>query len=175
MYKRQIGGGALFQYPIGWLSDRIDRRWILILLSLGGALTAVAVGLSVQSSWHLVMVFLFGAMVMPIYAISLATAADIAGDDEFVAIGTSILLLNALGAAVAPLYLGQLMVLFGPTALFNAFALTCLLFSLLLLGLSRTPRLVSVEEQTPFSAAAPEVAPASFELDPRGAEDGEPE
>ena len=165
-----IIGGALLQYPIGWLSDRIDRRTVLILLCIGGAISALAVSASTGKNWHLAMVFLFGAMVMPIYAISLATAADVAVGDEFVVMGTSVLMLNALGAVLAPVPLGQLMAIFGPPALFLSFAVTCVLFALVLLVLSRTPRSVSIEDQSPFTAAASDVAPASFELDPRAAE-----
>ena len=165
-----IIGGGMLQYPIGLLSDRIDRRKVLVLLCIGGALTSIAVALTVEQSWHLASVFLFGAMVMPIYSISLATAADVAKGSEFVQIGTSILMLNAIGALFAPLGLGQLMSVMGPPALFWAFSLICLLFMAYLLLQLRDTRLVAVSEQVPFSAAASEVAPASFDLDPRGPE-----
>ena len=107
---------------------------------------------------------------MPLYAISLATAADVSSSEEFVAIGTSVLLLHAIGAVLAPLALGPIMTQFGATALFWASAVLCILFSCLLYGLTRKPRAISVEEQVPFNAAAAEVAPMSFELDPRGPE-----
>ena len=48
-----ILGGALLQYPIGLVSDRIDRRRVLLYLCLGGALTCGAVAASTGSSWHL--------------------------------------------------------------------------------------------------------------------------
>jgi MFS family permease len=165
-----ILGGALLQYPIGWLSDRIDRRLVLLLLCVGGGLGSAAVALSTQQSWHLVTVFLFGAMVMPIYGISLATAADVAQADEFVEIGTSVLLLNSIGAVSAPLFLGKLMTEVGATALFWSFGALCALFAVYVAVQIRDARQVSVAEQLPFSAAASEVAPASFDLDPRGAE-----
>lgn len=168
-----IAGGAILQYPIGWLSDRLDRRYILILLCIGGTMTSAAVALSTGSELHLLIVFIFGAMVMPIYAISLATAADVCSVDDFVEVGTSVLLLNALGAAAAPLLLGQLMTTFGPNALFWAFSGVCGVFCVVFLILSRQPRLVTVEEQTPFAPAASEVAPQSFELDPRASEEGQ--
>ncbi|MCB1853601.1 MAG: MFS transporter [Pseudomonadales bacterium] len=165
-----IVGGALLQYPIGLVSDRIDRRRVLLALCLGGAAASVAVALSTGHAWHLPTVFLFGAMVMPLYAISLATAADVAQSDEFVEIGTSVLLLNALGAVSAPLFLGQLMSLLGPPMLFWSFALLCLLFAAYVTRQLRDARAVSVVQQVPFTAASPDVAPASFELDPRGEE-----
>jgi len=165
-----ILGGALLQYPIGLLSDRMDRRRVMLLLCLGGAASCVAVAISPGYPWHLVAVFLFGAMVMPIYAISLATAADVAQGDEFVEIGTSVLLLNATGAVSASLFMGKLMSALGPPMLFWCSALLCLLFAAYVSRQLRDARAVSVEQQLPFAAAAPEVAPASFDLDPRAEE-----
>jgi MFS family permease len=165
-----ILGGALLQYPIGLLSDRIDRRKVLLLLCLGGAIASIAVALSTGRSWHLASVFFFGAMAMPVYALSLATAADVAEESEFVQIGTTVLLLNALGAVSAPLVLGKLMGLLGPPALFWSCALICLLFMAYIALQLREVRTIPVSAQVPFSAAAPEVAPASFGLDPRAPE-----
>ena len=163
-----ILGGALLQYPIGLLSDRIDRRKVMLMLCLGGAVTSVAVAVSAGYAWHLVAVFLFGAMVMPIYGMALATAADVAQGSEFVQIGTSVLLLNSVGAVSAPLALGKLMSALGAPALFWSFALLCLLFMAYIAVQVRGARAIAISEQVPFSAAASEVAPASFDLDPRG-------
>jgi MFS family permease len=166
-----IAGGAILQYPIGWLSDKIDRRHVLILLCVGGTLSSAAVALSVLQSWHLVAVFLFGAMVMPLYAIALATVADVSSKDEFVTIGTTVLLTNALGAAMAPIVLGQVMSLLGATYLFWSFAGMCLLVGAYIALQLRDPRTVSIEAQVPFGMAAPDAAPNSFDLDPRATED----
>lgn len=166
-----IAGGALLQYPIGLVSDRIDRRIVLTLLCVGGAIAAAAVAMSIGLPWYLATVFLFGAMVMPIYAISLATAADVSASDEFVQIGTSVLLLNALGAAAASVPLGQLMAIAGPSALFWSFAVICVLMALFLAIQFRQPRAVAVSEQIPFEAAAADTSPVGFEMDPRGIEE----
>jgi len=172
-----ILGGAFFQYPIGWLSDRVDRRRVLLCLCLASVVTASLVALGVEQSWFLLAVLGFGATALPLYSVALATAADVANEDEFVAIGTSVLLLNALGGAAAPLVLGPLMTAVGADALFWSFAVLSGLFSVLLYRLTRTPRAVTVAAQVPFTAAAPDVAPTSFDLDPRGlaaATDGAP-
>lgn len=165
-----IVGGAILQYPLGWLSDRMDRRYILVLLCLGAAASSVAVAIGTAQAWFLVAVFLFGAMSMPIYAISLATAADVCSSEEFVAIGTSVLLLHSIGAVLAPLGMGQVMGMFGATSMFWTFAILFLVFSAILYALMRVPRSVTVEQQTPFEAAAAEMAPATFELDPRSSD-----
>jgi MFS family permease len=162
-----IAGGAVVQYPVGWLSDRVDRRRVLLLLTLGMLLSSAAVALSTGRPWFLVSIGLFGACAMPLYAISLATAADVSEGDEFVTIGTSVLLLNALGAAFAPLLLGQLMTHLAATALFWSFAVLCTLFAVYLWLQLRTPRAVPVTGQTPFELAANDTAPAAFEMDPR--------
>lgn len=162
-----IIGGAVLQYPVGWLSDRVDRRRVLLVLALASLLSSVAVALSTQQPWFLASVFIFGGCALSLYAISLATAADVSTGDEFVTIGTSVLLLNALGAATAPLLLGQLMTRFEPTALFWSFAAICALFSIYLALQLRIPRTVTVEDQTPFEMAANDAAPTSFEMDPR--------
>jgi MFS family permease len=167
-----IAGGALLQYPIGWLSDRVDRRKILFLLCFGASVSSAAVALSSLQPWYLLTVFLFGAMVMPLYAMALATAADVSSSDEFVTIGTTVLLLHALGSVSAPLALGPLMGSLGATALFWSFATLCMIFSCYLLLQLREARAVSVAQQTPFEVAASEAAPIGFELDPRGPEHG---
>ena len=165
-----IIGGALLQYPIGWLSDRVDRALVLVALCVLGAVASVAVALSTGHPLHLAAVFIFGALTMPLYAIALAIAADNSASNEFVLIGTSVLLLNALSAAVAPLALGQLMDSLGAPALFHAFG-AMLFIGAGYIALQRKSRVTAtVEEQVPFSAAAPDMAPTSFDLDPRGPE-----
>lgn len=166
-----IGGGALLQYPIGWLSDRIDRRRVLAILAGGALLASVAVALTAGQAGFLFAVFLFGACTMPMYAMSLATAADVSHGSEFVTIGTSVLLLNALGAAFAPLLLGQLMSELHVTALFWSFAAVSALFAGYLWLQLRFPRAVPVADQTPFGVAAADAAPSAFEMDPRTQED----
>ncbi len=162
-----IAGGALFQYPIGWLSDRLDRRLVMLALSVLGGIAAAAVAFSVGKPWHLAAVFLFGAWVMPMYAISLAMAADNSDKAEFVEIGTSVLMLNAMAAATAPLLLGQVMTLSSPAALFWASAGLCALFAVYLAIECIRGAATPVDEQTPFSAASLETAPTGFVLDPR--------
>lgn len=167
-----IAGGAIMQYPVGWLSDKVDRRRVLVLLSLGCLVSSVAVAQSTDKPWFLYTVALFGASALPLYAIALATAADVSESHEFVTIGTSVLLLNALGAAFAPLVIGQLMTHLAATAMFWSFAGISALFVVYLLTQLRSPRLVSIDEQTPFEVAAADAAPAGFEMDPRTIDTG---
>mgnify|MGYP003633174445 CR=1 FL=1 len=129
-------------------------------------------GLVVGSFWAL------GAVFARRYGTSMAdvtwfiTAADNSSAEEFVEIGTSVLLLNALGAASAPILLGQLMSLYDATALFWSFSALSAVFTIYLAVQTRDKgQVVAAEDQVPFSAAATEAAPTGFGLDPRGPED----
>ena len=168
-----IIGGALAQYPVGMASDRLDRRVVLAILCACSAITAVALTLSSDTLWLLMMGFLFGASANAIYAVSLAKAADNAAEGEFVTIASSVLLLNSLGAATAPLVIGQLMGWIGDRALFQGIAGFSAVAALYMLLQARTGKQVNVEEQIPYVAAASETAPASFDNDPRSPEESE--
>jgi MFS family permease len=164
-----ILGGAALQYPFGWLSDRLGRPLVMLLLALLGAAASAGVALADDGALLLPAIFAFGACTMPLYAMALATAADNSLRHEFVEIGTSVLLLNAIGAVLAPLVIGQVMGLYGQSWLFWSCAALSLGGALFFLTHLRRP--ARVEDTVPFSAAAPDMAPTSFDLDPRAPEE----
>lgn len=164
-------GGALLQYPFGWLSDRLGRKNIMLFLALLATASSAAVAMAPSNVSLLSAIFCFGATTMPIYAMSLATAADNSLRHEFVEIGTSVLLLNALGAVFAPLVLGQLMEIGEPSWLFWGCAGLSLLAAVFML-LSRGQR-SAVRDVVPFNAVASDMAPTGFDMDPRAPEDAE--
>ncbi|EAQ97174.1 MFS transporter [Congregibacter litoralis] len=166
-----IIGGALFQYPFGWLSDRVGRQNTMLLLVLLAAGTSASVALAPSTPLLLIAIFFFGATTMPIYSMALATAADNSLRHEFVEVGTSVLLLNALGAVLAPLALGQLMTIGDPSWLFWGCSGLSLFAGLIVL--TQRGHKGKVDDVVPFSAAASDMAPTSFDLDPRAPEDAE--
>ncbi len=162
-----ILGGALAQYPIGVASDRIDRRFVLAALCLLCTATAGLVISSTTEAGMLWSVAAFGAGGHSLYAVSLAKAADNAPRGEFVTLGSTVLLLNALGASTGSLLFGGAMRLFGPDALLYSVAAIGLLISGFILVQPKGKTAVEVNEQSPFVVATSAVAPASFEQDPR--------
>ena len=115
-----IAGGALSQYPLGWLSDRLDRRWILVLATIGAAVAGLWLTLSGNVSADIVLVggFLFGAFAIPLYSLSIAHGNDHAGDADRVELSATLILMYALGATVGPLAASQIMESFGAPAFF---------------------------------------------------------
>lgn len=118
-----ILGGALLQWPIGWLSDRLDRRWILFWVVVAAVVTAVAISLLAPGRLLLSLFFLFGGLSFAIYPLGVALLIDQLQPDEILSGSASLLLVNGIGAACGPLLAGVLMQHFGAPALPMYFAL----------------------------------------------------
>jgi MFS family permease len=116
-------GGALMQIPAGIISDRFNRRFVLIAFSIAAIAVCYTTGLTsslgMNSSFlGFVMVFLFGLTTMPIYSICAAHASDFAAPSEMVDLSASLILIYAMGAIVSPVFSGYLIDHFGAGAMF---------------------------------------------------------
>jgi MFS family permease len=117
-------GGAAGQFPLGRLSDHLDRRYVMFWTSVAAAflsvlLWATAGGLSPVGM--LALGFLWGAISFPLYSVSVAHANDRADPDKYVVISSAVLLMYGLGAVMGPLIASGFMSLLGAAGLF-AFA-----------------------------------------------------
>jgi MFS family permease len=113
-------GGALAQYPVGWLADKYDRRWVLIWLSVAAigssAVTILSSGLGTIGI--MLSAGLFGLTTFPIYSVAAAHAHDFASDAERVELSAALMFHFALGAIAAPYFASWLIDAYGPSALF---------------------------------------------------------
>lgn len=162
-------GGAVFQLPLGRLSDHYDRRIVLLYTAVFGALiSALLVMHGDLPSWALTLLaFLWGGCVMTQYAISLAHANDRAAPEDFVMVGSVMLLSMGLFSAVGSFIASVFMLWFGPGGLF-VFSTLCLTGFAVTLAARRHIHVLPVLDETePFRAVAPTTTPMSFELDPR--------
>jgi MFS family permease len=143
-------GGALAQLPAGWMADRYDRRWVLIiisLISLPVSFMTIAVS-DMGTTPVMLAAFAFGFVTMPIFSISAAHAHDWASDDERVELSAALMFFYALGAIAAPLLTSNLITAFGPGALFVFIALAHL--ALVGFGLLRMRRRASAAARTRY-------------------------
>lgn len=105
-----IIAGALLQWPLGWLSDRIDRRravcLVSVLAALGGLLMAL---LGPFGQWLLVAAAVFGAGAFAVYPTVVAHLVDHLHKEDILSGNAALLMLHALGAAVGPALAGALM------------------------------------------------------------------
>jgi len=107
-------GGLLFQYPIGFLSDRFDRRYLIIAVTAIGALAAV-LALFIGSSYYmlLVLALIIGGTSNPLYSLLLAYANDYLEFDQMAAASGGLLFINGCGAMTGPVVVGYVMERFG--------------------------------------------------------------
>ena len=132
-----VAGGALAQYPVGWLADKFDRRWVLIWLSVAAICscmqTVFFTGQGTQAI--LLTAALFGLTTFPIYSIAAAHAHDFASAEERVELSAALMFHYALGAIAAPLVASWLIDVYGPPAMFVMIA--CGHGALVIFGLVR--------------------------------------
>ena len=162
-----ILGGALVQYPIGIASDRIDRRHVLTFLCAMSSLSALYLSTATDTTSLLIGAAAFGAASNSLYAVSLAKAADNSERDEFVMIGSSVLLLNAVGAAIGSFIFGWAMRSAEGEILFTLMAIACALFAAFIAIQPKGATAVATEEQSTFVPATSATAPAALQQDPR--------
>ena len=111
-------GGLFCQYPIGWLSDRMDRRRLIIAVTTLGALGSVGMLLAGGSFWLLVMGgFVVGGTANPLYSLLVAHTNDFLEPQQMAAAAGGLIMLNGVGAAGTPIFVGYLMDVAGPQSL----------------------------------------------------------
>jgi MFS family permease len=137
-----IIGAGLFQFPMGSLSDKVDRRFVIVGSSLLGAgasaLLASFAGLSQNAL--LGFSFLFGAFIIPVFGICAAHANDHSALGKAVATSGGLLLLYGVGSVIGALVGALVMSAFHPAALFwyiSCVYLVLAVFSLLRIGINR--------------------------------------
>lgn len=131
-------GGAVAQFPVGWLADKFDRRHVLIGLSVLS--TAVCGLMALAGAGNILVVYgvaaLFGMATFPIFSVSTAHANDFAQPEQVIELNASLLFLYGIGAIASPLVASGLITVYGPPALFAFIALAHLF--LLVFGLARS-------------------------------------
>ncbi len=107
-------GAMVLQYPIGFMSDRMDRRLLIIGVAAGGAFAAIVGWVFSGYFWALCMsAFVLGGMSNPLYALLIAYANDYLEPDDMAAASGGFLFVNGLGAVGGPILIGWIMTSFG--------------------------------------------------------------
>ena len=143
-------GGALAQVPIGWLADRYDRRWVLIVMSLLSVIACAGTVMYGNDSRDAVYIsaLLFGLVTFPLYSLSAAHANDFAAPGAAVELSASLMFLYGVGAIASPLFSSYLMQTGGPAMLFVMIA--CAHLSLAAFGFYRMLAGPQTETRRPY-------------------------
>jgi MFS family permease len=160
-------GGAFLQWPIGHLSDRMDRRTVLILTSLATAIAAAVIAYIVieDRAGLIVSAFVYGGLMFALYSISVAHTNDYLEPGQVLEATRSLLLVYGVGALAGPVLTGYAMNLVGPPGLpALSIAVALLLVAFGLFRVTRRPA-PALEEQADFVAMA-RTSPIALEMHP---------
>ena len=116
-------GAMVFQFPIGWLSDQMDRRILIVVTSAIGFIAALS-AMVVEGSFLILVgsAFFIGGMSNPLYSLLIAYTNDFLELDDMASASGGLLFLNGLGAISGPLFTGYLMTKMGPQGFFIVLA-----------------------------------------------------
>lgn len=129
-----IIGGVVIQYPLGYLSDKHDRRTVLLGTTACAMAAALALALFAGGDrWtNFAFVFVFGSFAMPLFSLSAAHANDRAEKSEYVLVNAALMLFYSFGAIGGPFIASTLMHVAGPQALFHFCAAIYLALTLII-------------------------------------------
>jgi MFS family permease len=164
-------GGALAQYPAGRLSDRMDRRLVLLVLLIGSTVTSLLLWIFAPVGFSLVALgFLFGALSLPSYSLAAAHGYDKTANADMVPTAATMLLANGLGSVGGPVAAAVLMSHAGPRSLFLFMAAALGALAAYVLYRTTVQGPVAQPEKTEFDLATTAqvgTVVATEELDPR--------
>ncbi|MEM6303791.1 MAG: MFS transporter [Pseudomonadota bacterium] len=103
-------GAVILQYPIGWISDRMDRRFLIVVVSVLGG-TGSVLGLLMGANYTLLLVsaFVMGGMSNPLYSLLIAHTNDFLEHEDMAAASGGMVFINGLGAILGPIITGWMM------------------------------------------------------------------
>jgi MFS family permease len=161
-------GGMLLQFPIGWVSDRMDRRLLIIGITLAGGL-ACLLAFSAASNLTIILIcsFIIGGVANPLYSLLLAYTNDFLDHDDMAAASGGLIFVSGIGAIAGPLIVGWMMSRYGPDSFFLYIGI--LLFLMALYAIYRTfqRQAPSVDDtasyQPVFATASPVVVEVAQE------------
>lgn len=157
-------GGLVFQFPLGWMSDRMDRRKLVVYVALIGAVAGALAALFDLGFIALIGVALvIGGISNPLYSLLVAYTNDYLDQDSMAAASGGLLFVNGLGAILGPLVIGWLMSLVGPPGFFYFIAFLTLTLGLYALWRMTQRPSVPVDQTGPFAPVSPNVSAATVE------------
>jgi len=162
-------GAVVFQWPLGWLSDHMDRRQVIIWSAAGTATISFVVALHARDSLdHLLpLTFLFGALSLPIYSVCVAHVNDHVDTNSLVATAGGLILVYGAGSVLGPFVASLLMGQLGPSGVYVLAGTVELIF--VLYGVYRlTQRSAVLKELKQVFVPVPQTTHVAAHLDKRG-------
>lgn len=169
-------GSLVLQWPLGWLSDRYERRIVILVASSVVAAVSLAIAF-IGGSWPAALyplAVLWGGCALSIYALCLAHAGDFAEPHEMVPLASSLLLCWAAGSAAGPFMAAAAMEIVGPGGLFLYSAVIAAFLAAFVVWRMTRRAAPKPEDRDRFVGVPVMTSPATARLDPRAPQQGGP-
>ncbi|MFT6426503.1 MAG: MFS family permease [Celeribacter sp.] len=158
-------GAVVFQMPIGWISDRIDRRLVILGAAAVGGVACV-VGSLIGANLYVAIgvALLSGGMATPLYSLLIAHTNDYLEPDDMAGSSGGLIFINGVGAVGGPVIAGWLMGVFGPSGYWLLQAV--LMLSIVAYAGWRMTRraAIPVDETAAYVAVMPSTTPIASEV-----------
>jgi MFS family permease len=147
-----IFAAVLTQYPVGRLSDRVDRRTVIASMCLIGTIVAVVIEVfgPLPRTVFLLLTALFSGAALTLYSLSVSHVNDKLAPSQMVGASSALLLINGTAAAFGPAIAGGLMSAFGARAYFGTLGTLTAALTLYDLWRKARRRPVPQSEKGPF-------------------------
>ncbi len=160
-------GAIVLQYPLGWVSDRMDRRFLILLVAVTGGCSAMA-GMIFGVTFPILLVaaFVIGGMSNPLYSLLIAHANDFLEHEDMAAASGGLVFINGMGAIAGPLITGWLMgdAIFGPPGFFLFIAALLFLMGGYAMYRMTQRAAIPVDETGTMSPLYPTASPVALEV-----------
>ncbi len=158
-------GAMVLQYPIGWISDRMDRRQLIaIVAGLGVVGTIIGFFAGDRFEVLLVAAFIIGGMSNPLYGLAIAHTNDFLDTEDMAAASGGLVFANGLGAIAGPVVTGWTMQIFGPEGFYIYIGiLMAALTAYAAYRMTQRPT-VSVEESGTWAPVLQSATPVAVEV-----------
>lgn len=175
-----VSGGVITQWPLGKLSDQMDRRIVIGLVAVLVVLVAASTALGLLPDgpdMFLVSLFtvaaLMGGLVLPLYGLVLAHTNDHLEPHEFVGAGSTLLVLYGVGAIAGPLIGTATMGAMGPDGLFLYLAVAASLMAAFTAYRMTRRAAIDADDMVDYVPVQQSTSSMAYELDPRSDEEDE--
>lgn len=176
-----IAGAALLQWPIGRLSDMMDRRIVITVVTFGASLVAVCANILEPDvkGWLLPLAALMGGLGLTIHSLCLAYTNDYLETSEMMAASGGLVMVLGVGSIIGPLIAGGVMEWLGPSGFFWWLAVAHAGLGLVALYRMSIRSALPVEDQSPYvpvpARASPIAEAATEEVVEAAIDEGERE
>ncbi|ODT59390.1 MULTISPECIES: MFS transporter [Paracoccus] len=157
-------GGLVLQYPIGWISDRYDRRKLVLGMSAIGGLCGLVVVAAQPGTVGLVIAgAIMGGVANPVYALLLAYTNDYLDQSDMASASAGLLFIYGIGSMGGPIITGWMMGVMGPDGYWVYMGVLLALLTAYAGWRTTQRRALTPDEQGSFAVITPNATPLAVD------------